>query len=108
MTNQAIRAEKGVVSGRILESTELTQLGGVGVGQALQEVLHLSLGHGVQVDQGREAVELLEPLPCPLRDLAVLHLALGVEGEEDGVEDVHVDQGARLVRVAVCLLGLVL
>ena len=51
-------------------------------------------------------MELLEPLPCPLRNL--VHLVLRVEGEEDGVEDVHVDQGARLVRVAVRLLGLVL
>ena len=31
-----------------------------------------------------------------------------MEAEQDGVEDVHVDQGARLVRVAVRLLGLVL
>ena len=96
------------VLGRILGSTELTQLGGVGVGQALQEVLHLSLGHLVQVDQGREAVELLEPRPCPLRDLTGVHLALRVEGEEDGVEDVHVDQRGVSPWVALLLLRLVL
>ena len=68
-------------------SIELTQLRGVGLGQALQEVLHLSLGHLLQVDQGSEAVELLEPLLGPLRDLAG-HLAFRVERENDSVEDV--------------------
>ena len=92
----------------ILTRIELTKLGGVGVGQALQEVLHLGLAHVVQVDQGIEAVELLEPLLGPLRDLAGLHLALRVEGKEDGVEDVHVDQGGVVPWVALLLLHLVL
>ena len=58
--------------------------------------------------------EVLELLHLGWRPLGVvgraqaLQLALGVEAEQDGVEDVHVDQGARLVRVAVCLLRLVL
>ena len=69
-------------------STALTQLGGVGVWQVLQEVVHLSLGHLLQVDQGREAVELLQPLPGPPRALLPVHLALGVQGEEDSVEDI--------------------
>ena len=38
----------------------------------------------------------------------LFHHVGGVEAEEDGVEDVQVDQGARLVRVAVGLLRLVL
>ena len=66
----------------------LTQLGGVGVWQALQVLLHLGLGHLVQVEQGSEAVELLQPLPGPLRDLAGLHLVLRKEREKVGVEDV--------------------
>ena len=61
----------------ILTRVELTKLGGVGVGQALQEVLHLGLAHVVQVDQGIEAVELLEPLLGPLRDIAGLTLLSG-------------------------------
>ena len=85
----------------------LTQLTGVAVGQALQEVLHLSLGHLLQVDQGSEAVELLEPLLGPLRDLAG-HLAFGVETEKDSVEDVHVDQRSVSPWVALLLLHLVL
>ena len=107
MTNQPIRAEKEGFIGRMFISTELTQLRGVGVGQALHEVLHVSLGHRVQVDQGREAVELLEAFLSPLRDLGV-DLALGVEGEEDGVEDIHVDQRSVSPWVALLLLHLVL
>ena len=38
----------------------------------------------------------------------LLDLVGGVEAEEDNVEDVQVDQGARLVGVAVGLLRLVL
>ena len=78
-------------------SIVLTELGGVGVRQALQKVLHLDVGHLVQVDQGVEAVKLLEARLGPLRDLAGLHLALGVEGEEDGVEhiSVHLHQSFR-------------
>ena len=53
-------------------------------------------------------LQLGEPLPGVVGQAQVLQLALGVEAKEDGVKDVHVHQGARLVRVAVCLLGLVL
>ena len=60
------------------------------------------------MDQVLELLQLGEPLPGVVRQAQALQLALGVEAEQDGVEDVHVDQGARLVRVAVRLLGLVL
>ena len=61
------------------------------------------------MDEVLELLHLGEPLlGVAGQVLQVLQLALGVEAEQDGVEDVHVDQGARLVRVAVCLLGLVL
>ena len=62
----------------------------------------------VHVDQVLELLQLGEPLPGVVRQAQALQLALGVEAEQDGVEDVHVDQGARLVGVAVSLLGLVL
>ena len=62
----------------------------------------------VHVDQVLELLQLGEPLPGVVGQAQALQLALGVEAEQDGVEDVHVDQGARLVRVAVSLLGLVL
>ena len=62
----------------------------------------------VHVDQVLELLHLGEPLPGVVGQAQALQLALGVEAEQDGVEDVHVDQGARLVRVAVSLLGLVL
>ena len=34
-----------------------------------------------------------EPLPCVVRQAQTLQLALGVEAQQDSVEDVHVDQG---------------
>ena len=60
------------------------------------------------MDEVLELLHLGEPLPGVVGQAHALQLALGVEAEQDGVEDVHVDQGARLVRVAVRLLGLVL
>ena len=62
----------------------------------------------VHVDEVLELLHLGEPLPGVVGQAQALQLALGVEAEQDSVEDVHVDQGARLVRVAVSLLGLVL
>ena len=62
----------------------------------------------VHVDEVLELLHLGEPLLGVVGQAQALQLALGVEAEQDGVEDVHVDQGARLVRVAVCLLRLVL
>ena len=62
----------------------------------------------VHVDQVLELLQLGEPLPGVVGEVQALQLALGVEAEQDCVKDVHVDQGARLVRVAVRLLGLVL
>ena len=55
-----------------------------------------------------ELLHLGDPLPGVVGQGQALQLALGMEAEQDGVEDVHVDQGTRLVRVAVRLLGLVL
>ena len=60
------------------------------------------------MDEVLELLHLGEPLLGVVGHAQALQLALGVEAEQDGVEDVHVDQGARLVRVAVRLLGLVL
>ena len=60
------------------------------------------------MDEVLELLHLGEPLLGVVGHAQALQLALGVEAEQDGVEDVHVDQGARLVRVAVCLLRLVL
>ena len=60
------------------------------------------------MDEVLELLHLSEPLLGVVGQAQALQLALGVEAEQDGVEDVHVDQGARLVRVAVCLLRLVL
>ena len=62
----------------------------------------------VHVDEVLELLHLGEPLLGVVGQAQALQLALGVEAEQDGVEDVHVDQGARLVGVAVSLLGLVL
>ena len=62
----------------------------------------------VHVDEVLELLHLGEPLPGVVGHGQVRQLALGVEAEQDGVEDVHIDQGTRLVRVAVRLLGLVL
>ena len=62
----------------------------------------------IHVDQVLQLLQLCEPLPGVVRQVQVLNLAGRVEAEKDGVEDVHVDQGARLVRVAVGLLRLVL
>ena len=62
----------------------------------------------VHVDQVLQLLHLGEPLPGVVRQVQVLDLAGRVEAEKDGVEDVQVDQGARLVRVAVGLLRLVL
>ena len=53
-------------------------------------------------------LHLSEPLPGVVGQVQLLDLVGRVEAEEDGVEDVQVDQGARLVRVAVGLLRLVL
>ena len=47
-------------------------------------------------------------MPGVVGQVQLLDLVGRVEAEEDGVEDVQVDQGARLVRVAVGLLRLVL
>ena len=63
---------------------------------------------GVQVDEVVVLLQLGQPLPGVVGQAQVLQLVLRVEAEQDGVKDVHVDQGARLVRVAVRLLGLVL
>ena len=62
----------------------------------------------VHVDKVLELLHLGEPLLGVIGQVLVLQAALGVKAEEDSVEDVHVDQGARLVRMAVRLLGLVL
>ena len=63
---------------------------------------------GVQVDQVLVMLQLGQPLPDVVGNVQVLQLVLGVEAEQDGVKDVRVDKDARLVRVAVSLLGLVL
>ena len=62
----------------------------------------------VHVDEVLELLDLGEPLLGVLGQAQALQLALGVEAEQDGVKDIRVDQGARLVGVAVSLLGLVL
>ena len=51
---------------------------------------------------------LSEPLLGVVGQVQALQLALRVEAEQDSVKDVHIGQCARLVRVAVSLLGLVL
>ena len=60
------------------------------------------------MDEVLELLHLGEPLLGVAGQTQALQLVLGVEAEQDGVDDVQVDQGARLVRVTVCLLGLVL
>ena len=60
------------------------------------------------MDQILQLLHLSEPLPGVVGQVQLLDLVGRVEAEEDGVEDVQVDQGARLVRVAVGLLRLVL
>ena len=62
----------------------------------------------VHVDEVLELLNLGERLSGVVGQAQVLQLALGVEAEKNGVEDIHVDQGTRLIGVAVCLLGLVL
>ena len=62
----------------------------------------------VHLDEVLVLLHLGEPLLGVGRQLLAPQLALGVEAEKNGVEDIHVDQGTRLIRVAVCLLGLVL
>ena len=62
----------------------------------------------VHVDEVLELLDLGEPLLGVVGQAQALQLALGVEAEQDGVKDIRVDQGARLVGVAVSLLGLVL
>ena len=62
----------------------------------------------VHVDEVLELLHLGKPFLGVAGQALALQLALGVEAEEDGVEDVHVDQGARLVRVAGRLFDLVL
>ena len=60
------------------------------------------------MDQVLELLNLSEPLLGVVGHGQTLQLALGVEAEQDGDDDVVVDQGAGLIRVAVRLLGLVL
>ena len=61
------------------------------------------------VDNGTKEDQIGEGcLPGVVGQVQLLDLVGRVEAEEDGVEDVQVDQGARLVRVAVGLLRLVL
>ena len=63
---------------------------------------------GVQVDEVVVLLQLGQPLPGVVGQAQVIQHVLRVEAEQDGVKDVHIDQGARLVGVAVSLLGLVL
>ena len=62
----------------------------------------------VHVDQVLQLHQLCEPLPGVVGQVQLLDLAGRVEAEKDGVEDVQVDQGARLVGMAVGLLCLIL
>ena len=62
----------------------------------------------IHVDEILVLPHLGEPLLGVGRQLLAPQLALGVEAEQDGDDDVVVDQGAGLIRVAVRLLGLVL
>ena len=87
---------------------QLTELASIGVGQVLQEVLHVLLGQLLQVDQVGEGVELLQPLLRLLRHLRGLNLSSRMEAEKDSVEDVGVDQGGVRPWVGVHLLHLVL
>ena len=74
-----------------------------GIGEAVEPGV---AGHQVLCRRERQPAKRLSQRIVNLAK--ILQLALGVEAEQDGVEDVHVDQGPRLVRVAVRLLGLVL
>ena len=74
-----------------------------GIGEAVEPGV---AGHQVLCRRERQPAKRLSQRIVNLAK--ILQLALGVEAEQDGVEDVHVDQGPRLVRVAVGLLGLVL
>ena len=85
-----------------------TELASIGVGQVLQEVLHVLFGQLLQVDQVGEGVELLQPLLRLLRHLGGLDLSSRMEAEKDSVEDVGVDQGGVGPWVGVHLLHLVL
>ena len=60
------------------------------------------------MDQVLQLLHLCQTLPGVVGQVQLLDLVGRVEAEEDGVEDVQVDQGARLVRVAVGLLRLIL
>ena len=62
----------------------------------------------VHVDQVLQLLHLGQTLPGVVREVQVLDLAGRVEAQKDGVEDVQVDQGARLVGMAVGLLCLIL
>ena len=62
----------------------------------------------VHVDEVLVLLHLGEPLLGVGRQLLAPQFALGVEAKQDGDDDVVVDQGAGLIRVAVRLLGLVL
>ena len=62
----------------------------------------------VHVDEILELLHLGEPLLGVGGQLLALQLALGMEAEQGGVDDVVVDQGVGLARVAVRLLRLVL
>ena len=62
----------------------------------------------VHVDEILELLHLGEPLLGVGGQLLALQLALGMEAEQGSVDDVVVDQGVGLARVAVRLLGLVL
>ena len=60
------------------------------------------------MDQVLQLLHLGQTLPGVVGQVEILDLAGRVEAEKDGVEDVQVGQGTRVVRVAVGLLCLVL
>ena len=60
------------------------------------------------MDQVLQLLHLSQTLPGVVGQVEILDLAGRVEAEKDGVQDVQVGQGARVVRVAVGLLCLVL
>ena len=53
------------------------------------------------MDQILQLLHLSEPLPGVVGQVQLLDLVGRVEAEEDGVEDVQVDQDERLVRVSI-------